>query len=282
MEIGAFALVEAWTNIEAQLKKLSEWGFTSADVTDTHGGGQIGDNAGYMATFSLDANPFDIKRLFQKYGIKMAAMSMHGAIMDPVYPQRYGTHEMMKAIKIAAACGIKYCITTEQAPVTDWAKKQSYENQVYAVAEKLYEPLRLAADYGCEVLLEPHGPLTDTIKGLKDIMKMLDNHPSLGVNLDTGNSWLGGADPVAMAKEFKSQIKHVHWKDLGPEWEERRGKQFGCGFCTIPIGKGIIPIKEVCDVLRDCNIEDSTLEVCGDEATLKESVRYLREECGIK
>ena len=188
----------------------------------------------------------------------------------------------MKAIGIAAACGIKYCITTDQAPVTEWAKKQSYENQVYAVAEKLYEPLRLATDYGCEVLLEPHGPLTDTIQGIQDIMKMLDNHPSLGVNLDTGNSWLGGADPVEMARVFKHQIKHVHWKDLGPEWIQRRGKQYGCGFCTIPIGKGVIPVKEVCDVLRDCEIEASTLEVCGDEATLKESVRYLREDCGVR
>lgn len=282
MNIGAFALVEPWTNVESQLKRLQEWGFTSADLTDTHGGGQIGDNAGYLATFSLDANPFDIKRLFDKYGLHIDCMSMHGAILDPVYPQRYGTHEMMKAIKIAAACGIKYCITTEQEPVTEWAKKLSYENQVFAVAEKLYEPLRMAKDYGCEVLLEPHGPLTDTIQGIKDIMKMLDNDPALGVNLDTGNSWLGGTDPVEMAKAFKHQIKHIHWKDLDESWIPRRGKQFGCGFCTIPIGKGIIPVKEVCDVLRDCNIEASTLEVCGDKATLQESVRYLREDCGMK
>ena len=279
MEIGAFTMVEPFTNIERQLKILSEWGFTSADVTDTHGGGQIGDNAGYMATFSLDANPFDVKRLFEKYNIRPAVFSMHGAILDPVYPQRYGTHEMMKAIKMAHDMGIKYCITTEQEPVTEWAKKLSYENQVYSVCDKLYEPLRLAADYGMEVLLEPHGPLTDSIQGLKDIMKMLDNHPSLGINLDTGNSWLGGADPVEMAKEFKDQIKHVHWKDLGPEWVERRGKQFGCGFCTIPIGAGIIDIKGVCDVLRDCGIEDSTLEVCGDKDALQESVRFLKEEC---
>lgn len=282
MEIGAFTLVEPWTNIEVQLKKLSEWGFTSADVTDTYGGGQIGDNAAYLATFSIETNPYDIKKLYQKYGLRMSSMSMHGTIIDPVYPQRYGTHEMIKAIKFAATCGIKYCITTDQEPVTEWAKKQSYENKVFAVAEKLYEPLRLAADYGIEVLLEPHGPLTDTIEGIKDIMKMLDNHPSLGVNLDTGNAWLGGTDPVEMAKAFKHQIKHVHWKDLGPEWIEKRGKQYGCGLCTIPIGKGVIPVKEVCDVLRDCNIEDSTLEVCSEEATLKESVRYLREDCGIK
>jgi inosose dehydratase len=281
MEIGAFTIVEAFTNIEKQLKILNEWGFRSADVTDTHGGGQIGDNAGYFATFSLDANPFDIKRLFEKYEIRPAVFSMHGAILDPCYPQRYGTHEMMKAIKMASDIGIKYCITTEQEPITAWAKKQSYENQVYAVADKLYEPLRLAADYGIEVLLEPHGPLTDTVQGMRDIMNMLDNHPSLGINMDTGNSWLGGTDPVEMAKALKDKIKHVHWKDLGPEWIERRGKQFGCGFCTIPIGAGVIDIKGVCDVLRDCDIEDSTLEVYGDKDTLLESVRFLKEECNM-
>ena len=113
-------------------------------------------------------------------------------------------------------------------------------------------------------------------------MDLLDNDPALGINLDTGNSWLGGADPVEMAKEFKHQIKHIHWKDLDESWLPLRGKKFGCGFCTIPIGKGIIPVKEVCDVLRDCDIEASTLEVCGNKEILQESVRYLREDCGMK
>jgi inosose dehydratase len=63
----------------------------------------------------------------------------------------------------------------------------------------------MASDYGVKICLEPHGPFTDTIEGLKAIMDLLGNIDSIGVNMDTGNSWLGGSDPVALAKAFKDR-----------------------------------------------------------------------------
>ena len=89
-----------------------------------------------------------------------------------------------------------------------------------------------------------------------------------------------GADPVAMARMFKDKIHHVHWKDLEAEWEPKRGTLYGCGFSTIALGDGVIDVKGVCDVLKDCDIASSTLEIVGDEDILKRSVSYLHE-CGI-
>ena len=68
--------------------------------------------------------------------------------------------------------------------------------------------------------------------------------------------------------------------DLGEEYVEKRGKEFGCGFSTIAMGDGVIDIKGVCDVLADANIKSSTLEIIGDEEILKKSVAYL-QSCGI-
>ena len=134
----------------------------------------------------------------------------------------------------------------------------------------------MAADYGVRILLEPHGPVTDSIKGLQDIFDRLGNPEALGVNLDTGNSWLGGADPVEMAKVFKDKIHHVHWKDLDKEWEPKRGAVYGCGFSTIALGDGVIDIKGVCAVLKSANVAGSTLEIVGSEDILKKSVKYLK------
>ena len=92
-------------------------------------------------------------------------------------------------------------------------------------------------------------------------------------NVDVG-------DPVEMAKVFKEKIHHIHWKDLGEEWVEKRGTEFGCGFSTIALGDGVVDIKGVCDVLKDCDIKSSTLEIVGTEETLLKSVEYLRS-CGI-
>jgi len=272
-----FLLIEPFASVEQQLKRAREMGFDHADITDTNAGGSMLGSAGFSPTVSLDENPFDVLRLFEKYEIKPSTVCAHAALLEPTNPGKYGTAEIMKAVKFAAAIGIKDVITTDTDPRSEWAKKLTYEQCVFTMAEKLYTPVQMAGDYGVRILLEPHGPITDTIQGLKDVMEMLGNPPSLGVNLDTGNSWLGGADPVEMARVFKDKIHHVHWKDLGEEWEPKRGTLFGCGFSTIALGDGVIDIKGVCQVLKDADIDSSTLEIVGTEEILKKSARFLKE-----
>jgi inosose dehydratase len=280
MNIGVFLLIEPFASVEVQLQKAKEMGFEHADITDTNSGGSMLGTAGFCPTVSLDDNPFDVKRLFEKYGIAPSTVCAHAGLLEPSNPGVFGTSEVMKAVKFAAAIGIKDVVTTETDPRSEWAKSLSYDEQIFITAEKLHTPVQMAGDYGVRILLEPHGPITDSIKGLQDVFDRLGNPDALGVNLDTGNSWLGGADPVEMAKVFKDKIHHVHWKDLGAEWEPKRGTEFGCGFSTIALGDGVIDIKGVCDVLRDAEIKSSTLEIIGDPAILKKSVDYLKS-CGM-
>ncbi|MBW8034658.1 MAG: sugar phosphate isomerase/epimerase [Planctomycetes bacterium] len=280
MNIGVFLLIEAFASVEQQLKLAKEMGFSHADITDTNAGGSMLGTAGFSPTVSLDDNPFEIKRLFDKYGITPSTVCAHAALLEPSNPGLYSTSEIMKAVKFAAAIGIKDIVTTDTDPRSEWAENLSYQERVFVMAEKLYTPVKMAADYGVRILLEPHGPITDSIKGLEDVFDRLGNPESLGVNLDTGNSWLGGVDPVEMARVFKDKIHHIHWKDLDAEWEPKRGTMFGCGFSTIALGDGVIDIKGVCEVLKDANIESSTLEIVGSEDILKKSVEYLRE-CGL-
>lgn len=277
IKVGCFALIDPFCPLDHQLKRISEMGFKCADITDSHSGGLLSSGI-FHAAVSLDDNPFDVKRLFDKFGLEISSMAAHAHLLDPSTPARYGNTEIMKAIKLAATINVENVVTTELEPTTEWGKKLSYDHQVVIVAEKLYEPLRLAGDLGVKLLLESHGPLTGTIQGLKDIMTALGNHPALGINLDTGNAWLGGADPVEMAREFKSIIGHIHWKDLGAEMESQRGTVFGCGFSTIALGDGVIDIAGVCQVLKDADIEASTFEIVGDEATLKKSHQYLIDQ----
>jgi len=280
MKIGLFLLIQAFASVEQQLKLASEMGFDCADVTDTNSGGSMLGTAGFSPTISLDDNPFDVKRLFEKYNMTISTICAHANLLDPTKPSHYSTPEIMKAIHMAAAIGVKDVVTTDSEPHSEWAAKLTMEQRAFVIAEKLYEPCRLAADYGVRVLLEPHGPVTDSVEGLRLVFKNLDNAPALGINLDTGNSWIGLGDPVAIAKEFKSKIHHIHWKDLGPEWVEKRGKAFGTGFSNIAIGDGVVDIKGVCEVLKDANIETSTLEIIAPKEVLLKSVDFLRS-CGM-
>jgi inosose dehydratase len=276
MKVGCFAIVDPFALLEHQLGRIRDMGFRYADITDNHSGGLLGREFGFASTVSVDDNPFDTKRLFESYGLTITSFCAHANLLDPSSPARYATNEIMKAVRQAAAMGVKHVITTEGDPKSEWGHKLTHDQRVFVVAEKLYEPLRLANDLGVYLLLEPHGILTDSIQGIHDIMDALGSPQNLGVNMDTGNSWLGGADPVEMARVFKDKIMHVHWKDLPADWEPKRGTMYGCGFGPIALGEGVVDIKGVYEVLKDApGVQYSTLEV-GGEDNLKKSYAYLK------
>ncbi len=276
MKVGCFALIDPFSTLDHQLERIAGMGFKYADVTDSHPGSSLGRDYGFAATASLDGNPMDLKRMFEKHGLTATTVCAHATLLDPVSPSRFGTHEISKAIMLAAGMGVPHVITTEGHPQTKWAHKLTFDEQVLVVAEKLYEPVRLAADMGVQLLLEPHGPLTDTEEGLRALMDTLGNPDSLKINLDTGNAWLGGSDPVELARVFKDDIYHIHWKDLPAEMEPQRGTLWGTGMGLIPLGSGAVDIAGVYEALKDApNVEFTTLEVAGDEAMLK-SYEYLK------
>jgi inosose dehydratase len=276
MKVGCFALIDPFSTLEHQLQRIADMGFKYADVTDSHPGSSLGRDYGFAATASLDGNPMDLKRLFEKYGLTPTTVCAHATLLDPVSPSRFGTHEICKAIMLAKGMGVSHVITTEGHPQTNWADDLSFDEKVLVVAEKLYEPVRLAADMGVKVLLEPHGPLTDTVEGMNALIERLGDPDSLGINIDTGNSWLGGSDPVEMVKVFKDRIYHVHWKDMPANLEAQRGTTWGAGMAVIPLGSGVVDIAGIYEVLKDApHLEYSTLEVAGDD-NLKQSYQYLR------
>lgn len=274
MKIGCFALVDPFRTLDHQLDRIRDWGFGFADVTDTGDGATLGNHFGFSAVSSLDDNPHDTLRLFSDRGLRITSYCAHADLLDPTAPWRYGTAQIIKAVRSAAAIGVPHVITTEGEPTTGFGSRLSRQEAIFLILEKLHEPLRVAHDHGVQILLEPHGPCTGSPDALAEIIERADS-PALAVNLDTGNSWLAGADPVEFIRTFGDRIKHVHWKDLGPEWEPRRGQVFGCGMSTTALGDGVIDIKGAFQALVDTGFDGhTTLEIAGDDAVLA-SARFL-------
>lgn len=269
MKVGCFALVDPFSVLDHQLERIAGMGFKYADVTDNHPGGLLGREFGFSATVSLDDNPADVRDAFARHGLLATSVCAHANLLDAAAPSRYGNNEIHKAVRLAAGMGVRDVITTEGEPKTGWGHGLSQKEQIFSIAEKLYEPMRLAEALGVRILLEPHGPVTGTIDGLGEVLERLGHPEIIGVNIDTGNAWLAGTDPVEMAKVFKDRIWHIHWKDMGSEWIEKRGTIFGCGMATIPLGAGEVDIEGVYDTLKDSAVEFTTLEIAGDESVLK-------------
>lgn len=274
MTVGCFALVDPFSTLDHQLDRIRDWGFSTADVTDTSDGAVLGNHFGFSAVASLDANPFDLQRMFEERGLRITSYCAHADLLDATAPWRYGTAEVIKAVRSAAAIGVPHVITTEGEPESAFGRGLTHDEAVFSVVEKLHEPVRIAEDHGVKILLEPHGPYTGNPDSLEEILTRIDS-PALAINLDTGNTWLAGSDPVEYVRRFGTRIEHVHWKDLGADWVDKRGTVFGCGMSTIALGTGEIDVRGVFDALVATGFEGATtLEIAGDDAVLA-SAEYL-------
>ncbi len=268
MTIGCFALIHPFSPLDAQLAQIAAWGFKHADVTDNGDGATLGTEFGFAAVASLDANPHDVRRQFEAHGITITSWCAHANLLDPASPARFGTSQIMKAIKSAALIGVKHVITTEGEPHTKFGHALTTDEQIFSIREKLHEPLRLAANLGVKLLLEPHGPVSDNIALVERVLDACDS-PALALNLDTGNLWLGGGDPIEFVRKFGSKIEHVHWKDMPAEMTAKRGSCFGCGMATIALGEGVVGIAEVVAELKKVGFNGhTTLEIAGERAVL--------------
>ena len=279
MIIGCFALQEPFTPMERQFAAIREMGFDYVDLTDNHNGGTLGTEFNFSASTSLDSLPGDIQAMLAKENLTLTSVCAHANLLDPVRGDRYQTPEIVKAIKLAHFLGCKQVITTEGDPRTEFGHNLSESQRLTVIQDKLWEPIQWAKEFDIDLLLEPHGILTDTVTGMKTLLDALSELPNgdlVGVNLDTGNSWLGGGEPLEFIKdkELMSKIKHVHWKDMPEEMIPQRGKLYGCGMGTIPLGDGVVGIEAIVDALLEAGFEGpTTLEVAGVDAVIESGKR---------
>lgn len=277
MKIGCFALMEAFTPMRRQFERIRELGFDYADLTDNHDGATLGTEYEFAASFSLDSHPKTILDMAGEFNLTLTSVCAHANLLDPTNPARYGTAQIIKAIKLAHFLGVKQVITTEGEPKTKFGHELTDAERLFSIREKLYEPIQWAEEFGIELLLEPHGILTDTVAGMNRILDAIGHEKTVGINLDTGNSWLGGGEPLEFVKQFKQRIRHVHWKDMPREMEAKRGKIFGCGMGLIPLGDGVVGIKEIVRELKKVGFNGpTTLEVAGT-AAVKTSAERLQK-----
>ena len=277
IKIGCFALVNPFSPLEAQFQAIREMGFEYADLTDSHDGALLGNEFGFTAAASLDGHPSRVREMADAHSLTLTAVCAHANLLDPTAPDTYGTAQIIKAIRLARDLGVKQVITTEGDPKTAFGENLTYEERIFTIAEKLYWPVQWAEELGIELLIEPHGIVTDSVEATAELLERIGHPDTVGLNLDTGNLWLGGGDNFEYIERFADRIKHVHWKDLDSEWEPKRGEQFGCGMGLIALGDGVIGLPEIAAELKQSGFDGpTTLEVFGADA-IKASAERLQQ-----
>lgn len=132
----------------------------------------------------------------------------------------------------------------------------SKEDTDKMVTEALNLSCDLAKKYGITVTVENYGYFQSPCGSFNQVKKLLDNVPNLRYTLDTGNYTYYNEDVIQCLLQLKDRINHVHLKDwcLSPFDENEQPAIETLSKVILypsPIGKGIVPIQECLNLLKD-------------------------------
>ena len=231
-----------------------------------HSGYELLSGGGYYHSFSMQNDPYEMKDILDQYGIKASALSSHAPLMRPEVAIPY----MEQSIHFAAIVGAKV-LTSDEGIRPSWVPmEQAFDVMKYT----LTRVCMIAERYGIYIGIEPHQVFTSTTEGLMRVATLVDS-PMLRINYDTGNAWLGGADPYDGLKTVGKRLIHMHAKDISVQQSDKErgavtGTPVGCA-----CGDGVIDWKKVVAILKE-NDFDGVLSVeCGTSAQAVRSLAHL-------
>jgi sugar phosphate isomerase/epimerase len=148
----------------------------------------------------------------------------------------YGLPYVLKAIPWAKHAGCGRVATTDGLHGPEGLS----DEQAMDLMKRQYERIiEVAEAYEVIVTIEVHGYFTTKPEYLERMLAFVDS-PWLRMNLDTGNSFIAGQDPVAFCKRFADKVAHVHVKDVSESLAAiARGGQTGIALSHCAVGEGV-------------------------------------------
>lgn len=247
------------------VERAAQMGFRYVEPM-VHNGRELLSEAGYFHSFSLDDDPFEMKDMLDRHGVKPSGLSSHCPLMRPEISVPY----LQKAIRFAAAIGAPV-VNTDEGIRPPWV---SLEDAFHVMKYTLTTILQTAERYGVYVGIEPHQSISRTTEGLLRIATLVKS-PRLRVNYDTGNAYLAGEDPYAGLKAVQHLLVHMHAKDIAiKQAETEKGKVTGTAVgCAC--GDGVIDWAKVIAILRQGGYDGVLSVECGTPAQAARSLAHL-------
>ena len=253
-------------SFEWGVEKAAELGYEYVEPM-VHWGRELLSEAGYFHSVSMLDDPYRIKSACEKAGIKLSGLSAHTPLCKPEISTEY----LKQAIRFAAECGAPV-VNTDEGPKPPWTTEE--EDHVL-MRYVLKEAADAAERRNILIGLEPHQQYSKHPDGLDRIYGLVDS-PAIGINFDTGNSYLCGHDPVEWLERVKDRLVHLHAKEIpGEQAEAERGKVTGTAVgCAC--GEGVIDWKGVVEVCKTAPRDIVMSVECGAVDEAERSIKYLK------
>jgi sugar phosphate isomerase/epimerase len=254
--------------------KSFEWGVEkAADIgyqylePMVHWGRELLSEARYFHSVSMLDDPLRIKRACQKHKIKCSGLSAHTTLCKPEIATEY----LKQAVRFAAEIGTNV-VNTDEGPKPEWTT----EAEDHVLMRYVLKEAALAAEpRGVFIGLEPHQQYSKHPKGLDRIFKLVKS-PAIGINFDTGNSYLCGHDPYKWLEAVLPHLVHLHAKDISvSQSSAERGKVTGTPVgCAC--GEGVIDWERIIKLCKKAPRDIVISVECGTVPEAERSYAHLK------
>ncbi|MBM4155500.1 MAG: sugar phosphate isomerase/epimerase [Lentisphaerae bacterium] len=249
------------------VKKAAELGYEYVEPM-LHWGRELLSEAGYFHSVSMLDDPLRVRRACEAAGVKLSGFSAHTPLCKPEISVEY----LKQAVRFAAECGAPV-VNTDEGPKPAWT---TVEEDHVLMRYTLAEAARVAEPRGVLIGIEPHQQYSRTPDGLDRIQGLVKS-TAIGINFDTGNSYLGGEDPYRWLERVLGRLVHLHAKDIsiqqsGAERGKVTGTPVGCA-----CGDGVIDWAKVVAICRRAPRDIVFSVECGTVAQAAKSIEHLKK-----
>jgi sugar phosphate isomerase/epimerase len=257
------------------VEKIAAIGVKHLEFAVIHGQNFI-QALGYDPGISLQSNPRALRRYLEQKGLTVSQIDGSYPMMGPD-GSAFGVQYVQQSIRFAAEIGCPMVDTVDGAFETPGL---SVEEVFRITCDNYRQCLSWAEDYGVIINVETHGPYTSNPEFLRRLFTHFDSE-YLGFNLDTGNIFIAGRDPLEFLKNFRPWLTHCHVKDVSPDLAAAlRGEETGIGSSQVPVGGGVNAenIRKCIQYLQATDWSGAvSIECHGSDENTRASVAFMRE-----
>ncbi len=204
---------------------------------------------GYQPHVAMYEDPVLLRKKMEGYGVQFSQVDAAYPLSGKDGPIR-GVPYVLNAIRWAKLAGCPRVDTTDGLHAPEGLDDQQALDLMKAEYEQIIE---VAEAYEMVVNIEPHGYFTTKPEMMAKMLDFVDS-PWLRMNMDTGNTYIAGQDPVAFLEQFVDRLDHVHLKDVSETLAAAvRGEDTGIAVSHCSLGDGVNAenIKKCLELLRD-------------------------------
>jgi len=232
---------------------------------------------GYQPHVALYEDPLLLRRKMDNYGVRFSQVDAAFPLSGKDGPL-YGVPYVRKSLQWSKLIGCDRIATTDGLHKPEGLN----DDEAMDLMRRSYEQIiELAEVYEITINIEVHGYFTTNPERMAQMLEFCDS-PYLRMNMDTGNTFISGQNPVAFLKQFVDKVSHVHVKDVSESLARAvRGEETGIAVSHCALGDGVNAdnIRQCLTILRDHGFDGVLSMECEGQGgpMIEQSLNWLRQ-----